>query len=352
MQSFKLNNCLSKSALILCLIILQSFVLNAQIRTRDLSDSIRATKNGVWYNPSFYQFEVQYPKLQVIPPLSMGMDYETLLSYIYLDSLMRSTNRDLLYMNYLDRWMNSGTKNDTIVQAVKYLYKLVDYDPVRFVQYDVNLGKPPYSLNLKSMRGWIGELLSNIVGRFGPNSQALDYLIRADYILKVHINSIDILPQRNYPPNKGLYPEKFTHKVNATVIDTLKGKVFSNCYDEEMMPKQDKIQSISSEICFTYGTGPYENDVNQFKLDPSLKNSSGNLELQPGQDLIVILNHDSYLWDYNYDYFDLSIITAYPIVNGQLKDISHIWSSSSSLNYDDWKTIFLQKKEMLLNGGY
>jgi hypothetical protein len=351
MQSFKLNNCLSKSALILCLIILQSFVLNAQIRTRDLSDSIRATKNGVWYNPSFYQFEVQYPKLQVIPPLSMGMDYETLLSYIYLDSLMRSTNRDLLYMNYLDRWMNSGTKNDTIVQAVKYLYKLVDYDPVRFVQYETNLGKPPYTVNLKSIRGWIGEILSNIVGQIGPNS-ILNELLRADYIFKVHINSIDSLPQRRYPPNQGIYPEKFTYKVNATVIDTLKGKVFSNCNSGEMIPKHDNFQSTTSEVCFTYGTGPYENDVYPFKLDPSLKNSSGNLKLQPGQDLIVILNYGSYLWDNNYDYFDLSIITAYPIIDGQLKDISHIWSISSSLSYEDWKTIFLQKKEMLLNGGY
>lgn len=352
MQSFKLNNSLSKSALILYLIVLQSFVLNAQIRTRGLADSMTASYNGTWYNPAFYQFEVQYPKLQVIPPLSMGMDYETLLSYIYLDSLMRSTNRDLLYMNYLNRWTKEETKNDTIVQAVKYLYKLVDYDPVRFFQYERNLGKPPYTINLLSVRGWVGEILSNIVGRFGPNSLAMKELLGSDYILKVHVNSIDILPQRKYPPNKGFYPEEYTHKVNATVTDTLKGRVFSNCYEEEMMPKREKFQSASSEICFTYATGPYDNDVNPFKIDPSLKNSSGNLELQPGQDLIVILDHGSYLWDYNFDYFDLSIITAYPIIEGQLKDISHVWSSSPSLSYEDWKTIFLQKREMLLNGGY
>ncbi len=313
-----------------------------------------AALNGVWYSPNFDQFEVQYPKLNAVPPLSTGMDYETLLSYIYLDSLMRNTNRDMLYMNYLTRWTNTKTKNDTIVQAVKYLYKLVDYDPVRFAQYLVNLGEP-YTINLRAVRGWVSELFYNIVGMYGTNSQSMDHLINSDYILKVHVNSIDSLPQRTYPPNKGIYPNKYTHRVNATVIDTLKGKVYKNRIEQGMNAieeHQEKIQSDVSEIYFTYGTGPYDNNVTPFKIDPTLKNSRGNLQLRAGQDLIVILEHDSYLWDNNYDYFDLSLLCVYPIIEGQVKDGTNVWSNSASLSYEDWKAYFFLIREMLLNGDY
>jgi hypothetical protein len=352
MNNFKIKNCLLIAVLPLCLIFLNFFCLNAQIRTRGKADSMSAAKNGVWYNPTYYQFEIQYPKLQAIPPLSTGMDYETLLAYIFLDSLMRSTNRDFLYMNYITRWTKEKAKNDTIVQAVKYLYKLVDYDPVRFAQYNVNLGVPPYKFNVLAVKGWVSELLSNFVGKYGPNSMATKYLIRADYILKVHVNSIDSLPQRDYPPNKGILPGKFTHRVNANVIDTLKGKVFKNCHIEASPKSNDNNLSLTSEICFTYGTGPYQNDVYPFKLDPTLTNSSGNLQLQPGQDVIIILDHSDYVWDYNNDYFPISLICAFPIINGQIRDISHIWSNSTLLNYSDWKNVFFQKREMLLNGGY
>jgi hypothetical protein len=333
------------------IIILYSTPINAQVRPRGIKDSIQASYNGTWYNLDYNQFEIQYPKLTYIPPITTDMNFETLLAYIYLDSLMRNTNRDLLYMNYLTRWTDETSKNDTIVQAVKYLYKLVDYDPVRFVQYDCNLGYS-YKISVMAIRGWVGELLSNIIGRFGTNSLVMDNLIRADYILKVHVNFIDSLPQRDYPPTKGLLPGKYIHRVNATVIDTLKGRVFKNCYEQSTIHEQEKSNRFSSEICFTYGTGPYANDVVPFKLDPSLINSSGNLQLQSGQDLIVVLDHSDYVWNYNYDYLPISLITVYPIIGGKVRDISHVWSSSSTLDYADWKTIFFQKRDLLLSGGY
>ena len=39
-------------------------------------------------------------------------------------------------------------------------------------------------------------------------------------------------------------------------------------------------------------------------------------------------------------------------VDGEVKDISLIWSESSSIDYSDWKNIFNAKKDMILNGGY
>lgn len=324
---------------------------DAQIRTRDELDSLTAVGNGIWYNPSFYQFEIQYPKLQAIPPLSTGMDLETILSYILLDSLMRSVDSDFIYYNYLERWRKTGIKNDTTIMAIKHLYKLVDYDPIKFVQYDANLGKP-YKLNLISIKNWTQDLLYNKIGFYGENSVSLGYLLRAQYILKVIVNTIDSIPQRDYPPNKGIIPNSFTYNVNATVIDTLKGKVFKNCNQQFINKNDDNIQSINPQICFTYGTGPYQNEEYQFKLDQFLKNGLGNLKLEVGQELIVFLEHSDYFWDKNYDYFPISLISVFPIINGELKDISKVWSNSVSINYGNWKTIFDQKKTILLNGGY
>ena len=337
--------------LVLGLLISQLFIMYSQMRPRAAKDSIQANFNGMWYKPEFDQFELQYPKLTTLPPLSTGMDFETMISYILLDSLMRSVSMDTLNQKYTNRWNEAKVKNDTIINAVKYLYKIVDADPIRYNQYRVSIGKSTYKTYLQEVDGSITDLLYNIIGN-NNTAKSLKYLLRSDYILKIHINSIDSLPTRNYPPMRGIYPGQFTYRVNASVIDTLKGKVFQNCYTPMQVQKIDNIQTVSSEICFTYGTGPYENDVNLFKLDPSLKNSLGNLKLQAGQDAVVFLSHGSYLWDSNYDYFNLSMFNIYPIIGGDFKDVSNVWSSSNSLNYGDWKTIFNQKKAILLNGGY
>lgn len=347
------ENCRFPNIIVVVLILMFGFsVMDAQVRKREYLDSINAEMNGYWYHPEFDQYEVQYPKLQIVPPLSMGMDYETLLSYIFLDSVIRTASTELLFINYLDYWKETKTKNDTIIQAVKYLYKIIDYDPIRFAQYNASVAAAVYQIPPDVAGGFIKERLYDIAGEFGPNSQAIEDLIRSDYILKVHVNSVDSMPERNYPPKKGIYPNEFTYKVNATVSDTLKGRVFKNCSPQAILGNPNSGQSLDAQICFTYGTGPYQNDVYPFKLNPALKDGAGNLRLRAGQDVIVSLSYDSYLWDKNYDYFDLSLISVYPVIDGQVKDISHVWSNSVSLNYGDWRAVFDQKKEMLLNGGY
>lgn len=343
-----------KIVIILSVLVFQSYAMNAQIRTRTTQDSIIAQLNGYWFNPSHYQFEVQYPKLQVIPPLSTGMDFETLLAYVYLDSLMRSTNKDMIWQMCLQRWYQEKTKNDTIIQAVKYLYKLKDYDPIRFRQYSQSTSKPLYKFNLVAIQGIIDRLLYNIVLNT-QNQIAMVELNNPDYIFKVHVNSIDSIPRRGYP-NDTLRPNEFVYQVNATVLDTLKGKVFQQCNNIQPLSKKDtknKALAELSNICFIYGKGPYYNEFNQsFNIDPVLLNTYGNLSLTPGQDLIVFLDHGNYYWDYDFDYFQISLLTVFPIINGQVIDISHVWSNSNILDYSDWKNAFLQKRDMLLNGGY
>ncbi|MFN8360849.1 MAG: hypothetical protein U0264_13125 [Candidatus Kapaibacterium sp.] len=341
------NKWIIKVVLIICCITLQSLTLSAQIRTRTVNDSIIARNAHTWYDASKYQFEVAYPKLSVIPPLSTGMDFETLLSYILADSLMRSTTRESL-TSHVKYWKKQKVKNDTIIAAIKYLYKLKDYDPIRFYQYMHSLDSPLYSINLLKLHSSVAEVLSRIVTNT-PNAFAINQLFEADYILKVHVNFIDSLPWINHP-------NQYIYQVNATVLDTLKGRVFQSCGIENLSIKKSNKQlaptTASNTLCFTYVTGPYSNDVDNYKVDESLLNGAGNLSLQPSQEVIVSLSHGNYLWDYGYDYFGLSISRVTPIINGQVKDNNNEWSNSLLLNYADWKSAFLQKKNMLLTGGY
>ena len=356
MSNFNIKNRLIILLFIFTTMILQTYVLNAQIRSRTYVDSMQAEHNGYWYFPQYDQYEVSYPKLLGIPPLSPSMPPDIMLAYIYLDSLMRNIDTHTLYADYLKRWNKELTKNDTIIQAIKYLYKLVDYDPVRFAQYGVNLSKI-YSMNFAIINltsDWFYKYLGGgIFGNIPKNAISLNDMLRADYILRVHVNSVNFKLQRKFPPREGVYQGKYIHLIHATVLDTLKGMVFNNCYQPDpKIKKDDYIQTENSQICFTYGTGPYSNDVVPFKVDSTLLNYDGNLMLHEGQEIIVFLNHGGYLWNYGYDYFDLSLFTVYPVIDGEVKDISHIWSESSSIDYSDWKNIFNAKKDLILNGGY
>jgi hypothetical protein len=322
-----------------------AITLNAQLIDRNSIDSSIAKMNGYWYCQETAQYHIQYPKLTSIPPLHTDMSLEVLLAYIYADSLMRSVSRDDFHekMSY---WKNVHIKNDTIIGFIKYFYMMQDYNPIILNQYKACPKQKIYNFNAYSLYGVL-ELLDAITLN-QPYYKSLYFIQRPDYILRVKVNSID----SSLSIDTNDRPDRMYYFVNASVIDTLKGRVFKNChqnYNNKIKP--NSILENEPEICFIYVDGPYWHDEND-KIDPALLNYKGNLTLKPGQDLIVTLDHGSPLFDYDYDYFRIHFITALPIINDQVKDINHIWSDSTFLNYEDWKIIFTQRKQMLLDGGY
>jgi len=67
------------------------------------------------------EYQIQLPSNY--PPLQTGMPYDIMLGYVYFDSLTRAFTYDSLMsiiplLNY----------SDTLKYAMKYLYKLDDYD--------------------------------------------------------------------------------------------------------------------------------------------------------------------------------------------------------------------------------
>ena len=138
------------------------------------------------------------------------------------------------------------------------------------------------------------------------------------------------------------------------MLDTLKGRVFNSCENQNPTTKKNgnTTLTMNSTICFSYMTGPYSNEIKNYKVDSSLLDSLGNLTLREGQDLIVFLDHSNYLWDLYNDYLSVTLFRVLPIIDGQVKDINNEWSNSLLLNYPDWKNYFIQNRDILLNGGY
>ena len=50
--------------------------------------------------------------------------------------MLRNATKQTLYDSLFKRWTTNGEKNDTIVNLIKYLYMLDDYNPVLLHQYD------------------------------------------------------------------------------------------------------------------------------------------------------------------------------------------------------------------------
>ena len=217
-----LKNLLALTALILCIIVIQSNLLTAQVRPISRTDSATGAYMGNWFYPSEYQFETNFPLLNTIPPITTGMPYEIMLSYIFLDSLIRNYP-PALDTTIVKRWFDEKSKNDTVKAVLKYLYKLQDYDPVRFILYAYSTGHAfiPYNTTLYAIKGKINRLLEAVQTLFDPSITALMDLLQADYVLKVHVNSINSLPWF-------AHPDQFAFGVNATVLDTLKGRVYKN----------------------------------------------------------------------------------------------------------------------------
>ncbi|MCX6146662.1 MAG: hypothetical protein NTW25_05345 [Candidatus Kapabacteria bacterium] len=322
---------------------------NSQVKVLTSFDSLTCQINGFWYNLAYDQFQVKYHKPAYLPPLSTDMNYETLLSYIFLDSLLRTVDYKTLNTNYFTRWSENKLKNDTILSLIKYIYKIIDYDPIKFTQYGDAADGKYYKMSASNFKSKISQLYDAL--NHTLNSPAMLCLLNADYILRVHINTIDSLPMLN---SKGqLRNGSFRFNANATVIDTLKGRVFKQCSYNNTSIQKDKnnqTQDIYSNICFSFCTGNQTREP--YLLEEKTYSGKKDLTFKQGQDVIIFLEHSGYLQDYQNDYYNLTLYKAIPIINGQAKDLKKTFSNFELLNYSDWKNAFLEKVNMLLTGGY
>jgi len=323
------------------------FFLSGEVKSQpipgDALDSVYFERNGFWFHDDIGKYHQKFDRLENLPPVRTDMPYEILLAYIYGDSLLRYLSDDEYKIVY--RWQKEKVNNDTIKALIKYFYLLQDFNPYLLSQYKNTPSYIQYKQSINGIKLAISKIL-DVLTKDLNEAYSLNYLTKNDYILKVKIkNIIDTF----YIDKSGRSQKKYY--VSAYVLDTLKGKEFltCNCSDEN----QYVIAPLNNYpvICFTYAEAPYTHPGDKYSPDPSiLKN--GSLFLQSGQELVISIIFSNWLLDRKFDYYNLFLTNAFSIIGNQVMDRSHIWSSADSIDYDTFKTIFFQRSQMILEGGY
>jgi hypothetical protein len=322
-------------------------------------------------------FQIQYPIIRSIPPISTDMPYDVLLSYIYLDSLIRFTTQ-----SQTDSMIKSRTSlNDTLKNTIKYLYKLQDYNPIIFKQYwdevrryHVSSGRKSkvvfkkdgftmpndsepnipyqgrytndlYSLIFKITDGMPQKITND------SDRAALFSLMEAEYILRVRILS---LPDSMYYRIGRIDSNDTRYQVMAEVLDTIKGKVFKNYnfinnglsaiktgHNNFMLDISNPIIKIQYSSLDYNILGGMSNGITYLYPDSAFL-SNRRFNLQPNQECIIFLVHESHFLDSTNDYYDLTTAPrasacALPIFNGMVRDVNNVWSQDLYLPYDIWK---------------
>lgn len=317
-----------------------------------------------WYDNTTAMYQLQYPILRSLPPLSSSMPYDILLSYIYLDSMARFDTARFA-AQYIDRWQ---AMSDTLKGMLTYYYKVVDYNPIIFNQYisEVSLKRDyKYRASLRE----ITEKLRSAFMRAAPNKRerlAIYSLLYPDYILRVKVNRIDSMLFKPFPST--VTPYQF--QVTAVVLDTIKGHVISTCNDQYRAQNRDGKPLILAEgpnpcIHFTYTHAaythpsedpqpPYRERDSEFII-PGTDN--GGFGMKVGQEAIVFLSHRRQLYDSTHDYFDLDVVmdasyNALPIIDGQVRDVNRVWSDDLLMDYTSWINRVMYLRDKILWGNY
>jgi len=349
--------------------------MNAQNEsgTRYLNQT-RFQQQHLWYDSTTQMFQQTFPIIRNIPPINTGMPFDILLSYIYLDSLLKYSNN-----HTLDSMLNTiNYSNDTLKYALKYLYRLVDYYPVIFNQYanEVNFYQNrgqrkikiigdngdtlsptvgPYSVNLIKLRSKIEEKFKDVF--LGQSKLAYYSMFLADYILRVHIINIDSMLCKNVSSTY------YRYNVTASIIDTLKGKIIPVVYQNSQTKKKfDKITSL--DYLFNFQFTPYDYSMLYVTdTEPLYSNQdtsfsdSWKFRMKAGQEAIVFITLDNQLYDLQRDYFDFDLeprcsLNALKIENGNVYDINNVWSNQTVIPYQDWRQIYSNLQNNINNITY
>lgn len=276
------------------------------------------------------------------PPLSTGMSLDVLLGYIFTDSLAHSTP----YMTFHGRCKNL-TWSDTARYAVKYLYEMADYDPMRLVSWNGS-----YNHRTQCPPGVAIYEFMNRVRAISPDTGRTSVLLESSYILHVRARSTTTSIDTT------AHVARTAVVVTCDVLDTIKGRVFPPCLSSNLSAHGDRssIASVATSagncIQFDYRlewrlTNKTERLVS---TDSTLVDDYGNQWIQPNEEYIVLLDLVGLGSDSVYNYVSVSPVcwfgkrcTMYPIVGGIVQDPYNDFGFGANLTAAQFKAALRAK---------
>ncbi len=345
--------------------------------SRSLSRS-QWQKMGYWCDSTTAMFQTRYPIITSIQPVSTSMPYDVLLSFVYLDSLLRFGDGKEAFAR-MRLW---SSMNDTLKEMAKTLFRIDDYDLRILTQFvdEVGLnrkvtGNPRTIINGDTIpansiaRGRYVMSLADLRREFlsayyrtipvASERKALVSIVGADYVLRINVLSIDSMVNKNSPLGYKRY------RVTEQVMDTLKGKVFTSPVTPLGTKDAGMAQlATNPTIQFQYTPMKYllytefPNYPPRYPLrDSAFSAADGSFTMAVNQRAIVFLGHQNDKVDNQFDYYDLDVQPLYsnnalPITGGNVRDVNNIWTTTTSTPYATWKSRFQTLKSKVQSGAY
>ncbi|HRP03242.1 MAG TPA: hypothetical protein PLE30_11400 [Candidatus Kapabacteria bacterium] len=315
-------------------------------------DSVWLKSNRSWLDSSTFIYQEKIPIIRSIPPLSTDMPIDILLGYIGLDSLSRfATSRNI--DSTLKSWRSL---NDTLKWALTYLYRLNDYNPMIFNQYlgetDIHLKRNnngKFLANQRSLASKLSEKYRKLSNN--PFKLAKYSMLLSDYILRVRITNLDSMINHNSSI------KYMSFRAKAVILDTLKGNIIPQNNSQANSITSSYVSPGNFSFQYTsnnYGSLGLMNEYRLYnKVEPSFY-IDNKFRMKIGQEAIIFIGLANQLIDNEHDYFDFELnprcaFNALKIENGIVYDVNNVWSNQTEIPYTEWKELYLNYLQEILN---
>ena len=288
--------------------------------------------------------EYKIPKLTSLPPLYSGQPSDVATAYLWLDNAMRSTTK-----NAVRTLIDSLQWGDSTKFLASRLYRMVDDNPVAFLQWSLRGDVPPYNFDLSYAR----LRLQNRIGTVASDNGVTGFLLAADIIADIMVQDTTCVKD----PIAMI--AKDAVKVDAIILDPIKGRQVPSC--QALSYKEHKSGAPRPQsVAISTSAGPADSgSCLQFEYSPEwsrmegddagaapLKDPSGGWWVKPNKEYIVFLYFPGIWADSSNHYF-----SAYPfggdfgnqggmyqVINGAVVDPKDdLGLGAPNLPLSDWK---------------
>jgi hypothetical protein len=302
------------------------------------------------YNDLTYRFE----HLPYTPYLTDDMPEDVKTGYIMLD-IVRKDFQDVRFFNIEIRQY----EYDIIRYIMKYLYKVVDYNPILY-------GLTSYYISAHT----IMYQIQNTATAHSTKPYLEKLLLESSIIAHVFVEDTLNIIETGYEYTSSI--------VTCSILDTIKGRVLPKAKVISINPLENPTNESdslpSNYLQFSYrlewGRVP-ENEViaddvvhtildedGKILYPPMMMDSTGSGWVKKGKEYIVFLDFDSICEDSNYSYLTLTprvmpsaTCNVYPIENGFVSDPVNELGFGESVEVNLFKNLLKQRINEIVTYG-